>query len=131
MPLLATRRAVVLRLSLAVVTLAVAGSAATAHHSYVTKYDSARLTRLAGTVTSVTYQNPHIFFTLDVGGANWSVETESIPVAQANGLTQTKLVEGAKVTITGWPSKEKSAEIGLATLTFEKGGTITMRKTAR
>ena len=88
-------------------------------------------TKLSGTITSVRYQNPHIFFTLDAGGASWTVETEGISVAQANGLTAAKLVEGAQVTITGWPSREKSAEIGLASIAFSKGGTITMRKTAR
>ena len=126
-------RCISVRLAFAIFVAAAAVSAvpAVAHHSYVTKYDSARQTKLSGTVSSVSYQNPHIFFTLDVGGVSWTVETESISVAQANGLTQAKLVEGAKVTIIGWPSREKSAEIGLASITFEKGGTFTMRKTAR
>mgnify|MGYP000041118360 CR=1 FL=1 len=105
--------------------------AAVAHHSYVTKYDSAKLTRLTGTVGSVSYTNPHIFFQFEAGGTSWSVETESISVARANGLTEAILTGGAKATITGWPSREKSAELGLSTITFEGRSTITMRRTAR
>ncbi len=120
-------------LMLALVFLAVLAAAlpAAAHHTFVTKYDNSKKTKLSGTITSVSYQNPHIFFTLEAAGASWTVETESISVAQSNGLTAAKLVEGAQVTITGWPSREKSAEIGLASISFAKGGTITMRKTAR
>lgn len=115
-------------LSLAVVALSAPGLA---HHSYVTKYDSSKLTRLSGTIGTVSYTNPHIFFALDAGGTSWNVETESISVARANGLTEALLVTGAKAAITGWPSREKSAEIGLSTITFEGKATITMRRTAR
>lgn len=119
------------RLALAALLVAAAVPAAVAHHSYVTKYDSAKLTKLAGTVGAVSYTNPHIFFQFESGGASWTVETESISVARANGLTEAVLKEGAKATLTGWPSREKSAEIGLATITVEGRPTITMRKTAR
>ncbi len=119
-------------LALAAALAAIASvPAALAHHSYVTKYDSAKLTRLAGTVGSVSYTNPHIFFQFEAGGSTWTVETESISVARANGLTEAVLKEGAKATITGWPSREKSAELGLSTFALDGKGTITLRKTAR
>ena len=118
-------------LALSLLVASGVGQPSVAHHSYVSKYDSTRQTKLSGTITSVSYQNPHIFFTLEAGGTSWTVETESISVAQANGLTQAKLVEGAKVSITGWPARDKAAEIGLATITFQGGATITMRRTAR
>lgn len=104
---------------------------ARAHHTFVSKYDAHKLIKLVGTITAVRYANPHIFFDLDVGGATWTIETESIPVAQRNGLTQTLLVAGAKVTVTGWPAREKGAELGLNTISFAGGKTIVMRKTAR
>lgn len=113
------------------VLAALPASFARAHHTFVTKYNGAKQTRISGTITSVSYQNPHIFFTLEAGGTSWRVETEGISVAQSNGMTREKLTEGAKVTITGWPSRDKTAAIGLASITFAKGGTITMRRTAR
>lgn len=117
---------------LAVLVTVSSGAAPTfGHHSYVSKYDSAKLTKLSGTVSSVSYTNPHIFFTLDAGGTSWTVETESISVARAAGLTEAVLKDGAKVAITGWPAREKSTEIGLSTLTPEGKPTITMRRTAR
>ncbi len=121
--------------ALAIVTLAaglVAGSdGSRAHHSYVSKYDSAKVIKLSGVVTSVSFTNPHIFFAVDVGGTTWTVETESITVARANGLSESVLKEGAKVTVSGWPSREKAAEMGLNTISFSGGPTITMRRTAR
>lgn len=119
------------RATLAAVLVAAIIPAAFAHHSYVTKYDSAKLTKLSGTVGSVSYTNPHIFFQFEAGGATWTVETESISVARANGLTEAVLKGGAKATLTGWPSREKSAEIGLSTIAFDGRPPITMRKTAR
>lgn len=119
------------RAVLATILLAAAVPAAVAHHSYVTKYDSAKPTKLTGTVGSVSYTNPHIFFQFEASGTSWTVETESISVARANGLTEAILKEGAKATITGWPSREKSAELGLSTIVFDGRPAITMRKTAR
>lgn len=119
------------RAIVAAIFIAIAVPAAVAHHSYVTKYDSAKLTRLSGTVGTVNYTNPHIFFQFEAGGTSWTVETESISVARASGLTESVLKEGAKATITGWPSREKSAEIGLNTIAFDGRPAITLRKTAR
>jgi hypothetical protein len=123
-----------LRRPVAATMLALAAAlplAASAHHTYVAKYDAQKLIKLAGTITAVRYANPHIFFDLDVAGTTWTIETESIPVAQKNGLTETLLVAGAKVTVSGWPSREKGAELGLNTISFAGGKTIVMRKTAR
>lgn len=113
------------------ICIVAAGGAAYAHHSYVTKYDSQKLIRLTGTVSSVSYANPHIFFTLDTGKGDWRIETESLAVARARGLTQSVLKEGAKVTLTGWPDRDGSAALGLKSVNFQGGPSITMRSTAR
>lgn len=102
-----------------------------AHHTYVTKYNSADKVRLSGTVSSVSFSNPHIFFTLQTGKGSWTVETESIPVAKAKGLTANLLKDGAKVSVTGWPARSGAAELGLNTISFSGGPTILMRGTAR
>ncbi len=119
------------RAAVAALLVAAVVPSAVAHHSYVTKYDSSKLTKLTGTVGTVSYTNPHIFFQFEASGSSWTIETESISVARANGLTEAILKEGAKATLTGWPSREKSAEVGLSTIAFDGRPTITMRKTAR
>jgi hypothetical protein len=111
-------------LALALVALA---PAAGAHHTFVSKYDNAKLITVSGAVGSVSYSNPHIFFS--VGG--WRVETESLSVATAKGLTKERLKEGVKVTVTGWRARDGSAEMGLHTIAFAGGPSITMRGTAR
>lgn len=107
-----------------------------AHHTFVTKYDSNKLVTVSGTITSVSYANPHIFFdvagkTKSGGEATWRVETEGILAARAKGLTEAVLKEGARVTVTGWLGRESAGEIGLKSITFAGGRSIAMRKTAR
>jgi hypothetical protein len=102
-----------------------------AHHSFTTKFDSKKKITLSGTIGSVRYSNPHIFFTLETANDSWSIETEGISVAKAKGLTGTHLKTGAKATVTGWPSRSGSAELGLSAISFPGGPSISMRGTAR
>jgi hypothetical protein len=115
----------------AIVSLTVALAApAGAHHSYVSKYDGSKIVRVAGTVSSVSYKNPHIFFTLSTASGSWSIETESISVARNAGLTDAVLKEGAAATVTGWPSKSGGGQMGLKSISIG-GRTLTLRGSAR
>lgn len=102
-----------------------------AHHTFVTKYDGTKLVTVSGVVTSVSYSNPHISFDVQAGGTTWTIETESLSVAQSNGLSQTVLKEGAKVTVTGWKARDGSAAMGLKSISVSGGPSVTMRRTAR
>lgn len=106
-----------------------------AHHTYVTRYNPEKLTTLRGVISSVDFRNPHIFFYIDVTYKNgstitWRIETESIAKARARGLTQNVLRQGAKAVVTGWPSREGAAEMGLKSISVG-GRKISMRRTAR
>lgn len=103
---------------------------ASAHHSYVSKYDGGKIIRLTGSVSDVSYKNPHIFFTLATSSGSWTIETESISVARSAGLTEDVLKVGAAATVTGWPAKGGGAQLGLKSITIG-GRTITLRGTAR
>jgi len=121
---------------LAILEPAFAVPPAAAHHTFVTKYDSSRKVTLTGAVVSVRYANPHIFFTIRVPsggglGALWRIETESIPKAQAKGLTRERLKPGAQVTVTAWPARDGRAEAGLSAIRLPDGGSLTMRGSAR
>jgi hypothetical protein len=122
------------RFRLAVMVCLLAGSwplVVFAHHTYVTKYDNKKIINVSGTVSDVSFGNPHIFFTLTTGKGDWRVETESLSVAQARGLTQSLLKEGAKATVSGWPSRDGTGELGLKSISFQGGPSVTMRNTAR
>ncbi len=119
------------RHALVVILTASAATTSLAHHTYVTKYDSAKKITLSGTVENVRFSNPHIFFDLETAKGSWAIETESIAVAKAKGLTTTHLKSGAKATVTGWPARGGGAELGLSSIAFSDGPTILMRGTPR
>ena len=121
--------------SLTVLTIAgVPG--ASAHHSYVTKYDPAKMVTIKGTVTSVRFHNPHIFFSIMVknrggGESEWRIETESVQMVRARGLTKAKLRIGSTVTLTGWRARNGGAEVGLARIKPAGSGWINIRSRPR
>lgn len=100
---------------------------ASAHHTFVTKYDGSKIVTISGTIGSVSYSNPHIFFS--VGG--WTVETEGVAAASGKGLTRERLKEGAKVTVRGWKARDGGSAMGLQSITFSGGPTVTVRGSAR
>lgn len=104
-----------------------------AHHSYVSKYDAKKKIKISGVITSVSFANPHIFFTVQASGsgASWTVETESIPKVQAKGITRARLVEGARVVVTGWPARSGAGELGLSTIRIGRRGAVTIRRRPR
>lgn len=104
---------------------------ASAHHTYVKKYDSAKKVSLSGTIEDVRFYNPHIFFTLQTAKGSWTIETESVAVAKAKGLSTAHLKSGAKASVTGWPARDGSAQLGLANISFAGGPSISIRATAR
>lgn len=108
---------------------------ATAHHTYVTKYDAKNLVRLRGVISSVNYRNPHIFFDLSVTNKDgstttWNIETESIAKVMAKGLKESKLRVGAQATVSGWRSRSGTAELGLKSITVG-GKTYAIRRSPR
>lgn len=117
-------------------SLALLMSGAYAHHSYVSKYDAAKKLTLKGVITSVSYTNPHIFFSIAVAGrsggtSEWRIETESILLTRGRGLTEAKLAVGKRVVVTGWPARSGSAELGLSTIRIGNGPALSIRTRPR
>jgi hypothetical protein len=104
---------------------------AAAHHTFNVKYDGAKTVSVSGVITSMSYGNPHIEFTVDGGGKSWVIETEGPAKVQAKGLPNSVLKEGAKATVTGWPARDGSAQMGLKSITIKGGPSVTVRGTAR
>lgn len=113
-------------IALGLAASALAGPAI-AHHTFVTKYDGSKIVSVSGVIDSVSYSNPHIFFSV----SGWSIETEGPAAAGAKGLTRERLKEGAKVTVRGWKARDGSSALGLHSITFSGGQSFTIRGSAR
>ena len=94
-------------LCLITVLAACAASPARAHHSFEAEYNSSRPVTRTGKVTKLLWQNPHVFFYMDVEDSrtsrteSWSVELGSVNSLTRLGWTQNSLKMGTMVTVQG------------------------------
>jgi len=78
-----------------------------AHHSFESEYNSSRPVKITGKVTKLLWQNPHVFFYIDVEDTktsrteNWSIELGSVNSLTSLGWTQNSLKMGTMVTAQG------------------------------
>ena len=96
----------------AAITLLILGPTATlvAHHSFAAQYDRSKPITLAGTVIKIEWQNPHIYFYVDVKGPdglveNWAVEGGAPSTLYRAGWRKDSLQVGNRVTVEGWLAK--------------------------
>ena len=94
-----------IRLCALVVGLISLSASLSAHHSWPVSYS--KLVTVKGTVTSVTWANPHPMFSLDVPAADgkvekWSVGGPAITRMERNGWSKTTLKVGDVITGIGY-----------------------------
>ena len=98
-----------------------------AHHSAATAYDTARKVTLRGTVTKLEWQNPHVFYYLDVADdsgkvTNWSIEASTPNQLYRSGWRKDDLKVGETVTLTdSSPSRHGLPKAYGGTLTLANG----------
>ena len=97
--------------SLAALALAVTMAAPLfAHHSFSAEYGN-EPANLKGAVTKIEWQNPHVFFYIDVRDeetgkvTNWALEMGAPAVIQRNGWTRNTMKIGDIVIVTGTKAK--------------------------
>ncbi len=86
-------------------------SQATAHHSFQAEYDRNQPITLKGKVTKVEWQNPHVYYYVDVTDANGQVANWAIEVGAPNGLYRAgwrkdSLKAGDQVTVEAFRAKK-------------------------
>ena len=81
-----------------------------AHHSFSAEYGN-EPADLKGAVTKIEWQNPHVFFYIDVRDeqtgkvTNWALEMGAPSVIQRNGWTRNTMKIGDMVIVTGTKAK--------------------------
>jgi hypothetical protein len=114
--------------SKAFVVLACCIPTAFAHHGFGT-FDMTRQIEITGTITDLSFVNPHSWLYLDVTGAEGQrlamrCEIRSATTLRRSGWTPEMFPVGAQVTITGSPDRSDPAACYVSTLVFPDGSSL-------
>lgn len=93
--------------------LLLAGMPTLAHHSFMAEYDETRPITLSGTITKVSWKNPHVTLNLDVKDEDGKVTHWKLELASPNGLLSQgwkvdSLKPGVHVVVTGFGARDGS-----------------------
>jgi len=97
-----------------------------AHHSFAAEYDAARPVSVTGIVKKVEWQNPHIWFYVDVkddGGkvTTWGFSGGPPGMLQRRGITRDVLKIGDVIKVDGFRAKDGSNNASGGNVTFADG----------
>jgi hypothetical protein len=110
--------------ALALAAAALAGSPASAHHSYAMFDDQVTMT-LPATVQQWQWTNPHSFLeVVDANGMHWSLETASPSMLSRNGISRNSFKPGDKVTVRMHPRRDKQPIGSLLSAQLTDGHTL-------
>lgn len=110
-------RHVAIRRPLATLALSLAlPAAALAHHGW-SAYDSAKVIKATGPLTSVAWRNPHGEAQMQYQGKTWAVILAPTSRMEARGLTPDMLKDGTVATVEGYPRTDGTPEMRLERIT--------------
>lgn len=100
-----------------------------AHHSFAAEFDDQKPVKMTGVITRVEWQNPHIWFYLDVKNAdgsvtNWGFAGGAPGQLMRRGITKDQLKVGETVVVEGFRSKDGSNNASGGRLTFPDGRNV-------
>ena len=112
-------------LSAATLLLAI-GAPLAAHHSFSAEYDESKPVSVTGVVKKVEWQNPHIWFYVDVKDQTGKVTTWGFSggppgMLQRRGITRDVLKVGDVIKVTGFRAKDGSNNASGGNVTFTDG----------
>lgn len=109
---------------LATAVLLLGALPALAHHSFKAQYDETKPITIEGTITKVTWNNPHVLMYLDVkddGGkvAKWKLELASPNGLLSQGWKVDSLKPGDQVSASGFRARDGSNLANIRKVTLE------------
>lgn len=107
----------------------IATTVAVAHHSVVAEYDLDRTVSINGTIKRVQWQNPHIWYYLDVKEkdgtvSEWGVSGGAPGQLMRRGITKDVLPIGAVVLVEGFQARDGSKNMTGRRVTFPDGRNV-------
>ncbi|MEO8488000.1 MAG: DUF6152 family protein [Betaproteobacteria bacterium] len=106
-------------------SLAFASLPALAHHGW-SEYDGTQSLTLTGTIVASGYEHPHGFIRMTADGKAWVAVLAPPSRMENRGLPRAELVPGAKITIVGYPNRNKPEEMRAERVTIG-GRTVELR----
>jgi hypothetical protein len=97
-----------------------------AHHSFAAEYDDNKPVKFSGVITKVEWQNPHIWFYLDVKEesgkvSNWACSGGAPGQLMRRGIYKDVLKLGSTVNVEGFRAKDGSNNCFGGKVTFPDG----------
>jgi hypothetical protein len=97
-----------------------------AHHSETAEYDTTKPVKVRGTLMKVEWQNPHVWFYVDVADDSGKVTTWGFSAAppgalMRRGVTKDALKLGAVVNVEGSRARDGSNNASARRVTFADG----------
>ena|SRR5688572_26708633 len=97
-----------------------------AHHSFVAEYDRSKPVKVTGVVTKVEWQNPHIWFYVDVKDdtgkvTNWGFSGGAPGILQRRGVPRNALKPGDVIVVEGFRARDGSNNASGGVVTFIDG----------
>jgi hypothetical protein len=97
-----------------------------AHHSFAAQYDSNKPITFTGTITKMQWQNPHIYFYVDVKDAsgkvtNYAVEGGPPNTLYRSGWRKDSLKIGESVTVDGSKARDGSNLVNARSVVMANG----------
>jgi hypothetical protein len=118
-----------MRLTTIASALFVAALPALAHHAFSTEFDTSKPIDLGGVVTRIDWENPHVFFYVDVADAdgtvvNWKCETRGPNGLARQGWRKDSLKAGDRVIVHGFLARDASHYVDGRKVTLADGHKI-------
>src|ERR1041385_3212670 len=105
------------------------GATVAAHHSFAAEFDDTKPLKVTGTVTKVEWQNPHIWFYVDVKDGSgkltsWAFSGGAPGQLMRRGITHDVIQPGMVVVVEGFHAKDGSNNASGAKVTFADGRSV-------